>query len=58
MRETVGPDQRLGMMRFGSLVAIMFPDREDVQIEVTPGDYVKAGSSVLARYRVDGVAEN
>lgn len=56
--ETVGAGQRLGMIRFGSLVAIIFPDREDVQIEVTPGDYVKAGISVLARYGVDGVAED
>ncbi len=51
--DTVGAGQRLGMIRFGSLVAIIIPDREDVKIEVTPGDYVKAGSSILARYNVE-----
>jgi phosphatidylserine decarboxylase len=49
--EAVSAGQRLGMIRLGSLVAIIIPDREDVQIEVTPGDYVKAGISVLARYK-------
>ena len=48
--ETVSAGQRLGMIRFGSLVAIIIPDREDVQIEVKPGDHVRAGTSVLARY--------
>jgi phosphatidylserine decarboxylase len=48
--ETVNAGQRIGMIRFGSLVAIIIPNREDIQIEVTPGDYVKAGVSVLARY--------
>ncbi len=48
--ETVSAGQRLGMIRFGSLVAIIIPDREDVQIVVTPGDRVRAGLSVLARY--------
>ncbi len=51
--ETVSAGQRLGMIRFGSLVAIIIPDREDVRIEVTPGDRVRAGVSVLARYRIE-----
>lgn len=51
MGDTVSGGQRLGMIRFGSLVAIIFPDREGVQIEVTPGDYVRAGISILARYQ-------
>ena len=55
--ETVGAGQRLGMIRLGSLVAIIIPDREDVKIEVTPGDYVRAGISVLARYGA-GVAKD
>jgi phosphatidylserine decarboxylase len=50
--QTVGAGQRLGMIRFGSLVAIIIPDREDVQIQVRPGDHVMAGLSVLARYSV------
>lgn len=56
--DTVSAGQRLGMIRLGSLVAVIIPDREDVRIEVTPGDNVKAGISVLARYGVVGVAED
>lgn len=48
--EAVDAGQRLGMIRFGSLVAMIIPDRADVRIEVTPGDYVWAGTSILARY--------
>jgi phosphatidylserine decarboxylase len=48
----VSAGQRLGMIRLGSLVAIVFPDRDDVQVEVTPGDHVRAGISVLARFGV------
>lgn len=57
--ETVNVGQRLGMIRFGSLVAVVLPEREDVRIEVRPGDRVLAGISVLARYEVkDERAEN
>ncbi len=51
--QTVDAGQRLGMIRFGSLVAIIVPDRKDVQVEVKPGDYVWAGTSILARYGRD-----
>jgi phosphatidylserine decarboxylase len=51
--ERVAAGQRLGMIRLGSLVAIIFPDRGDVRVEVRPGDYVMAGISVLARYGAD-----
>jgi len=47
--DLVGAGQRLGMIRFGSLVAIVMPDREDVAITVAPGERVTAGVSVLAR---------
>lgn len=58
MGEAVSAGQRLGMIRFGSLVAIVIPTREDVQIEVIPGDRVRAGISVLARYSVGGAAKD
>ncbi len=59
MGETVSVGQRLGMIRFGSLVAVVLPKREDVSIEVKPGARVTAGVSVLARYEVkDERAEN
>jgi len=57
--ETVSAGQRLGMIRFGSLVAVVLPKRKDVKIEVKAGDRVKAGVSVLARYEVnDGRREH
>lgn len=55
--QTVNAGQRLGMIRFGSLVAVIIPNREDVKIEVTPGDYVWAGTSILARYEAEAVHE-
>lgn len=48
--ERVSAGQRLGMIRFGSLVTVVFPHAESVRIEVKPGDRVTAGVSVLARY--------
>ena len=54
MGETVRAGQRLGMIRFGSLVAVVLPKRAGLSIEVEPGDRVTAGVSVLARL---GVAE-
>jgi len=56
--ETVTAGQRLGMIRLGSLVAVIIPDRDDVRVEVKPGEYVKAGISILARYGVEGVSED
>jgi len=57
--ETVSAAQRLGIIRLGSLVAVVLPRRGDVRIEVKPGDRVTAGISVLARYEVnDERAEN
>jgi len=51
MGETVCVGQRLGIIRFGSLVVVVLPRREDVRVEVKPGDRVTAGISVLARYQ-------
>ena len=51
--ERISAGQRLGMIRFGSLVTVVLPQREDVRIEVKPGDRVTAGVSVLARYQVN-----
>ena len=51
--ESVGAGQRLGMIRFGSLVAVIVPQRKDVRIEAKPGERVTAGLPVLARYNVN-----
>ncbi len=51
--ERVGAGQRLGMIRLGSLVAVIVPQRKGVRIEAKPGERVTAGVSVLARYNVN-----
>jgi len=42
--------QRLGSIVFGSQVDVVVPRLEELRIEVKPGDEVKAGVSVIARY--------
>jgi phosphatidylserine decarboxylase len=42
--------QRIGSIVFGSQVDVVIPKLENLKIEVKPGDEVKAGVSVLARY--------
>jgi len=42
--------QRLGAIVFGSQVDIIIPELDNFRMEVKPGDEVKAGISVLARY--------
>lgn len=42
--------ERIGMIRFGSQVDLILPDISSLQIKVKPGDKIKAGVSVLARY--------
>lgn len=42
--------ERLGMIRFGSQVTVIFPDRKNVEIQVHIGQAVQAGTSILARY--------
>lgn len=51
--ERVGAGQRLGMIRLGSLVAVIVPQTNGVRIEAKPGERVTAGVSVLARYDVN-----
>ncbi len=55
--EKVSAGQRLGMIRFGSLVAVVLPKGEDVHVVVKPGDLVAAGVTVLARYPVEDEEE-
>lgn len=42
--------QRIGAILFGSQVDLAFPELENLRIEVKPGDEIKAGISVIARY--------
>lgn len=55
---TVTSGQRLGIIRFGSLVAVVLPQREDIEILVKPGDRVTAGESILARYQEQATRGN
>jgi len=41
---------RIGMIRFGSQVDLILPDVSSLQIKVGPGEKVKAGVSILARF--------
>ena len=42
--------QRIGMIRFGSQVDVVIPALTDCRIEVEPGQPVKAGITVMARF--------
>lgn len=42
--------QRFGMIRFGSQVDVVIPSLDSLELLVKPGDVVKAGTSILARY--------
>lgn len=55
--ETVSAGQRLGMIHFGSLVAVILPNQADVKLHVNIGDQVEAGLSILARYSGEEIRE-
>lgn len=40
---------RLGMIRFGSQVDLILPSSSSLNIEVNPGEHIKAGISIVAR---------
>lgn len=42
--------QRIGAIRFGSQVDLILPDLPSLTIEVNPGEKVKAGMSIMARF--------
>ena len=44
--------QLFGMIKFGSRTEIYMPARNDLQLFVKIGDKVKAGLTVVAKYRV------
>ena len=47
---SVQKGQRIGMIRFGSQVDLILPSLPFLNIEVNPGEGVKAGLSILARF--------
>jgi phosphatidylserine decarboxylase len=48
--ENLEAGQRIGAIMFGSQVDVVIPQLENLEIRVRPGDEVKAGVSVIARY--------
>jgi phosphatidylserine decarboxylase len=52
--DDVGQGDRIGMIRFGSQVDLLLPKRDNWDISVKVGDYVKAGLTILARYEGQG----
>ena len=42
--------QKIGAIRFGSQVDLILPELSSLSIEVTPGEKVKAGISIIARF--------
>jgi len=42
--------QRIGMIRFGSQVDLALPDLPALRIQVSPGEKVRAGLTILARF--------
>jgi len=46
--EAVDLGQRIGVIRFGSQVDLVLPERPDLRLLVAPGDRVRAGTSVVA----------
>jgi phosphatidylserine decarboxylase len=51
--DRVALGQRIGVIRFGSQVDLVLPDREDVRVLVEPGERVWAGETVVAEVRAD-----
>jgi phosphatidylserine decarboxylase len=43
--------EKFGMIKFGSRTELYVPMRDDVECMVRVGDKVKAGLTVLARYK-------
>jgi phosphatidylserine decarboxylase len=49
--EVVERGHKFGMIKFGSRTELIFPDEDGVEIDVRVGQNVKAGSTIVARYR-------
>jgi phosphatidylserine decarboxylase len=56
--DEVRPGQRIGMIRFGSQVDLLLPDRPMLEIVCGVGDYVKAGISVIAKRAGEDMLES
>ncbi len=48
--EVLARGQKIGMIKLGSRTELIVPDGPQLEIAVKPGDRVKAGTTILARY--------
>jgi phosphatidylserine decarboxylase len=53
--DVLAPGEKIGMIKLGSRTELILPDEPGLRIEVSVGDRVKAGSSVLACYAPESV---
>ena len=49
--EMLGRGQKIGMIKFGSRTELIIPDGNDLEIKVAVGQKIRAGTTVMARYR-------
>jgi phosphatidylserine decarboxylase len=54
--DKVALGQRIGIIRFGSQVDLILPDREGVRVVVRPGQRVRAGETIVAELAPERVA--
>lgn len=52
--EIVARGQRMGMIKLGSRTELLLPDDAELELLVAKGQRVKAGASVIARFRPSG----
>jgi len=53
--DSVDKGQRIGMIKMGSQVDVIFPYSQNIEILVAEGDKVKAGETVLANINTDSI---
>ncbi len=55
--EVIGRGERIGMIKLGSRTELVLPDEGDTELLVVEGQRVKAGTSVVARFRTSGLEQ-
>jgi phosphatidylserine decarboxylase len=58
--DVVDRGEKFGMIKLGSRTELIIPDTDDLEIAIEMGQAVKAGSTIMARYKVEehGVEEH
>ena len=52
--EVLARGQKFGMIKLGSRTELIIPDTDDLTIEVAIGQRIRAGTTVMARYKREG----